>query len=202
MELYILFASIYFSITFSSAFSIRNTPHKWEVVSRIYSSVHASIASVMAILYLITLHTVPYKILLVNSTVYVVFDSVVVFVKRHDIHNDTLLWFHHLLFFFGIYYIGHIPSYMHRVARVMLVEISTIFLNHGWYIYKHNIWGFEKYIVTYLTLFTYAVFRIINLTSMLFHEYLFSLSGTYILLLTLLNYFWFYKIISKSLVSL
>lgn len=197
LELLPFFFSLYGSITLSSAWTIRNTSLKWELVSRIYSSVHACTSSCLSLYYLYSNNYLIYLLLLTNSYTYVIFDMIIVSWKYRHIHNDRLFWFHHIMFLLGLRLFGNTPALHHKVARMLLLEISTICLNHGWFVYKHHIHDIESTVAKILTATTYFVFRILNLTLMVYQETLFSPTGIYILSLTCLNYYWFYKIVSK-----
>ena len=102
-------------------------------------------------------------------------------------------YFHHIISLTGIYFGIDYPIYL---ARGLLTELSTPFLNISWYLKKKK---YTKYIIYHINLIIlYILFficRIVNLSIMIFEiEHYHLLYRCIIYFFTILNYIWFISI--------
>ena len=86
------------------------------------------------------------------------------------------------------------------LAKGLYVELSTIFLNFGWFMIKL---GMQKTMLfninSALLLISYFIFRVVGFTSLFIYEDLPTYIRCLLLPLLLLNYYWFTLLCRKSL---
>ena len=171
-------------------------------ISRIYSNIHAFINILSTVLYLfdiVTIHS--YSILLGLTFSYAIFD-----LKYLIINKDYFLIIHHLLIIMALLPFYNTASldiyYVKTVAMLFLSEMSTIFLNNSWIMIKDNNTHQKSFkINVYLTLFNFLVFRILNITYIIYDVYYTSFYYWIpaIVLLLSININWFRLLILKAI---
>ena len=164
--------------------------HNIEICSRVYSTIHASLAIIGSWVYLYTGSYWVYSITVHNSIAYCLFDfPIILLVERL---RDPLMIFHHAAFLFGLWYFYQ--QHPSSVSRALLMETSTIPLNISWYMYKFNKTGSIFFTTTLICLLvSFFMFRIVGLTlSVIYAPSSFAMYflGT----LLALNTFWFTKL--------
>jgi hypothetical protein len=101
---------------------------------------------------------------------------------------------HHIAAIYGIYY--YIDTHLVLLARIFICEMSSIFLNITWILYKSNHTDHILFKpVGQLTVITYVITRILNFTHLLFTVNVQLFDYYLIIWFTMVNYYWFYKII-------
>lgn len=211
---YIAFSiTLYGSILFSTHHSLdRKNPYFYEIITRIYSSIHAFTSFSLAVMYLLSLNMNIYSLLFANSLIYVITDIMVVYLYRQFIHHDIYLWFHHGLFLTGLSYFTFIdPEYI-KICYCLLTEISTPFLNWSWILYKFpnnkSLWVKEEIMAHSSLIITFFLFRVVNLGNLtystLYQQFIsqsYQISNLvpvgYISSLWILNIYWFSLLIHK-----
>jgi len=198
------FIILYSTITFTSWYSVtKYSPLYWEHISRINSSVHASLATYFSIMLLCSFSNnyANYWLLYSNSLVYLLFDNFLLYYQKHVIHVDKFIVLHHILFLTGLNYAVWVRSDVYILARFLLTEISTPMLNYAWSVYKlpYQHHPLETPLSKFLLFISYLGGRIFNLGHLLlFNSYPFlSLPQFYIVSFFLLNVYWFFKLLSK-----
>lgn len=138
------------------------------------------------------------KINILTAT-YALYDSYRAF-KKKEIQYIV----HHFIMFICVlpmFTLNNHPKYYHYyIARALSSESSTIFLNNCWLLIKNNKLDTSLFKVnSLLTLLCFTFFRIINFTLIIYNIYYLEYYN-YILCalpLTLMNYYWYYKLILK-----
>ena len=166
------------------------------------SSFHAYLSIINSLLYLTNSITINNYLFWSGSSVaYVLFDLPKIIKDR-----EMSMVLHHLIIFAGyspaLLSIKLFPNYYKYVSKLFLAEISTIFLNKSWFLYKlklTNTQKFKKYSVLLLT--TFFIFRVCNVT---YIDYLLYLEGKekywkITIPFTFLNYYWFGKLLRKAI---
>lgn len=109
--------------------------------------------------------------------------------------GTCLFIFHHLAAIYGIYY--YIDTHLVLLARIFICEISSIFLNSTWILYKSNNADHILFKpVGVLTILTYFITRIVNFTHLIFTINIHPHDYYIVIWFTIVNYYWFYKIIN------
>lgn len=171
-------------------------------ISRIYSNIHAFINILFTFLYLFDIVTVnSYSILLGVTFSYAIFD-----LRYLIINKEYFLIIHHLLIIISLlpfYNISNLDIYYIRtVAKLFLSEMSTIFLNNSWMMIKDNNTHKKSFKVNvYLTLLNFLVFRILNISYIMYDVYYttFFCWTPFIALLLSININWFRLLILKAI---
>ncbi len=170
------------------------------LISKIISCIHSFMIIISASLYLTNYASVHTWTNMINITkAYSLFDIFLVFLHRNSFKNDwkeTIV--HHFILFVGTFYIHEYPD---ETARIILAEISNFPLHYCWYLINVGKQKNIKFMISaLLTLLAFTIFRVINLTHMLYcniHN-MDNMSVTCLSLLTLMNYRWYYILVKKA----
>ena len=170
-------------------------------VTKILSSINAIVLFLTSVLYLRNIvsnesfHNASQSYL-----GYLIYDIIIQFADEHMYKNlDKKIILHHILVFFGVY--TYYVRYPYLLAISLLSEVVNPFLYYTIYMYKNEMINTHSGIYKFfsrLTLFLYFVFRLCNFPFILVLLFLAKLYIPFIALLglTVLNYFWFGKMVS------
>ncbi len=213
--IFVLYSSVYLSVIYNSniAEAITPTTYKnkktvYELISYIASTINAFILSMIGLYHCINttddnLHIIDY--IFCGSIGYYISDIIYLFLTSKNYMNNLSFFIHHLMTVsMMVYQVKYTEdkSYFGYVGmRLVLAELSVIPLNYTWYLkntdsnYKMNV----KYVKAFKTVFiVFFVFRIMNYSHLIYKliedEVIYNLMPKCIIVLTLLNYIWFYKI--------
>ena len=178
----------------------------FEYILVLNSSIHAIISSIFSVLYLTEAISEDfYKNTLGISLSYFVYDSINLIKKK-----DYQLLIHHSVVSISLLPLVSdfiteqflVKDYYLYIARFFLSEITTIFLNNSWILYKlkqthTKIFRINTYMLLVLT-FLIRVCFISYLNYIIYLDKLFYFLGLS-LPLTILNYYWFYKLSKKAI---
>lgn len=130
--------------------------------------------------------------------VYTLFDAYLIltnYSKFKNMFNEMI--FHHLILYIIFMYQHINPP---TLAKGLYVELSTIFLNFGWFMIK---WGMQKTMLfninSLILLLSYFIFRVVGFTALFIYEDIPIYAKSIALPLLLLNYYWFTLLCRKSL---
>ena len=183
----------------------KTTNKKMDYVSRVYSSIHAFISSFNSASYLLGYSSLNTFQTGMSFTVSYAFHDILYLIRRPK--TDYAMIVHHALLILGnipylipSFHEGIYSKFDYGIAVLFLAEISTIFLNNSWFLFKNNntkSWHFKFNV--YATLTTYVVFRIITYTYINYMCYLdrYYTFMPFSLCITSFNYYWFYKLLKK-----
>jgi hypothetical protein len=170
-------------------------------ISRVYSNIHALINIVSTFLFLsdiVTIHS--YSVLMGITFSYAIFD-----LRYLILNKDYYLIIHHLLIIISLlplYNKNELDTYYVRtIAMLFLSEMSTIFLNNSWMMIKDKTTHKKSFkINVYLTLLNFLVFRILNISYIIYDVYYskFYYWTPAIILLLSININWFRLLILKA----
>ena len=157
------------------------------------SLLHCIISSLGGVLYLNDFITFDSHQYIVNYSLgYIIYDCIIYTLYNEIKEEQLITYFHHSLFFIGIYYYPYQPFIY---SNLILSELSTIPLNIRWiYSKQNNI--VVKNICSYIFYISFFIFRILNCSYILYslkkniYYYLISI-------FTVLNYYWFYLMTKK-----
>jgi len=178
----------------------------FEHILTLNSSIHALISSICSITYLysyISLDT--YKNTLGFSITYILYDVINLIKKK-----DYQLLLHHIVMLISlsplisnkISSLILVNNYYVYISKFFLSEITTIFLNISWILYKIKKTNTKLFrINTYILLVLTFLIRVCYVTYLNREIYLDNINNFLILTipLTLLNYYWFYRLCIKAL---
>jgi len=184
---------------------LKNTIN-FEYILVLNSSIHAIISSFFSVAYYTELITEDfYKNTLGISLTYFLYDSINLVKKK-----DYQLLLHHLVVSISLVPLispfveknVQVKDYYLYIARFFLSEITTIFLNNSWILYNTKqtytkLFRINTYILLFLT-FIIRVCFITYLNYIIYMDNLINFLGLSIPL-TLLNYYWFYKLSKKAI---
>mgnify|MGYP000358911273 CR=1 FL=1 len=205
------FSILYSSIIFTQTHNlVRHDKYYYESITRVYSTIHAMTSFCIALYYLYFPTNLIYSLLFSNSFVYICLDSVFVYYYKDKIQNDFSLWFHHALFAIGLSIVTYsYPNLYRYIARCLITELSTPFLNWSWKMYKYpyyNSWTIHEELIAHSCLLvTFFISRPVNLFFLIYNfSNLYQNIIPYIFLLSLfvLNCNWFYLLFSKFISSI
>lgn len=125
-----------------------------------------------------------------KQTVYI---SLQYFLYDLIFYVDTIDYvFHHLLFISGTIYFVYTDKYHIGTLFISLNEISSIF-------HSLKILNIKKELTSILLYFSFFIFRISLVTSMLFNKNLDTFSTSFLIMQNGINYYWFLSSIYKKL---
>lgn len=171
----------------------------------IISSLHAIISVGISVLYLF--ETFTEKKYLEYSTISIGYAIYDVNNLRHPKAKNTLfLILHHfILIFCNTWLIVYKVPYVIKIVSLnFLAEVSTPFLNLSMYLYKNNLTKYKFFNVNIFNLTSkilvtsYLFFRIFLLTYLVWETAFYNNLYYFQIGLTVLNYYWFYKILKMS----
>jgi hypothetical protein len=171
-----------------------------EYISRIYSNLHAVFIIYGSLLHLKYGGNIIDKFSSITCG-YAVFDIFRALKKKeYDyIVHHSLIIISNIPFILEQYNFIVLPFFYRQfISLNYLSEISTIFLNICWLLLKNNkknTFLFKSNAI--LTLICFFIFRILNFTYILANLYNYNCLFTLQLVLTSLNYHWFYKLVKK-----
>lgn len=187
-----------------------------KTISLYLSTIHASVSGICALLYCLNI---------VNINVYL---SILYFSKKYfcvdtffgcfiyDVKNFIMYTVHHVLAYFIVkscifiieesYNDGNMNYYDNKIvngiAQSMTAEIPIILLNINYMLYKKNGIVNKKifHILEIIQLILYLIFRVMNYSFMLYHYNNLGYN-IQILVITLMNYVWFYILLKRFFIQ-
>ena len=163
---------------------------------RVISMINGMICYFGTLLYYFNNNILFLKYCLYSSIGYFLVDSY----HLHDLFSinklsGTILFsIHHMYAVYGI--INYSDTHLYLLARIFVCEVTNIFLNITWLMYKtKNNNTFLLKSCGLLTIITYFFTRILNFTHLVFYTALPGSTRSIIFIFTCINYFWFYKIL-------
>jgi len=174
-------------------------------ISYVYSTIHAVIIFLGSLLFLYEyVDTEIYKNFHSFSIGYLIFDSLIV-ASHRNLFKKTwkLTVFHHSIFLYtSLIMKMNVLDLIQQmiVARYILAELSTLFLNAAWFLIHLNMQETIYFkLSTLSTLISYSIVRIYNFTDLTYIVVLsYPLYGSIpAICITLLNYYWFYLLLKK-----
>ena len=175
-----------------------------DTVDLILSSFHALMTVLISLGYLSNIFTQEtYLNLSTFSMGYAIYD--IYFLNFYN-KNNMSITLHHLLMIIGVLGINFYkdPFILKMYALNYISEISTPFLNLSLYLFKNKMT--DKKLLNlnlfntsnFLLLMTYLIFRVLLGTYLIYRTAFYNILSNAQIVLTFLNYFWFYKLIKKS----
>jgi len=181
------------------------------LVSYANSTIHASILSVIVILYLMEIvghiwleNAFRFSIgYLVADIIYLLDDTInydmsIVTIIMMLLHHFLTINYENIIFIIDDNLV-ELARYV--LARSMLSEIAVIPLNYAWYLINtKQINGLKFKIISSITVITYFLSRVVNFTELFYELYMQELYF-YLCIgipIGILNYYWFYKLIMKQ----
>lgn len=170
-------------------------------ISRIYSNIHAFINILSSVLYLLgSISRDSYICLLGFTFSYVIFD-----LRYLIFSKDYPLIMHHVIIIIALTPLFNNERledyYINIIAKLFLSEMSTIFLNNSWMMIKDKNTENNVFLINvYLTLINFFVFRIINISLIVYDVY-YSIYNNWlplILMLQGMNIYWFTLLFKKA----
>ena len=170
--------------------------------SKLISSTHAFITSVISILYMYQYITlIFYRHLIMISIGYAVYDSYNLY--RNSYRDRHILYIHHFFIIVGIVYCDYYLNnqYYKLLSINYLAEISAIFINSTMFLYETQRTHFKLFhISSWLLLISFFFTRILTGLWCIVHIYYLESNMIYFqLILTSMNLYWFGKFIQKYL---
>ncbi len=174
-------------------------------ISYIYGLFHAIYVSLMSIIYLSfyyfsTLSEDFHNYYMSISLAYFLFDLVTILGKK-ELYKamSTKLINHHIIIIIFLFLAK--DTYSYYIARGLLCEIPTIFVDIIWLCHHSNITPQKS--LALLCVYSFAIFRVVNFAEMLLyalyiHQWMYAAMMCYILYI---NIYWLKKIIHKILIN-
>ena len=209
--MYLIFNSIfyyyYYSIIYriilkNNNYLLKNIFNKIELLnyqelsSRIVSSLHSTTIFIYCLLNFNP--TIWYKIRYITIG-YCLYDLEKIYkIPQINKSSGISTYIHHILLLLSVTLFNTNINMLY-LHQILLVEITTPFLNYSWYLYKSNSQKKIKFYICILILLSlFLYYRIIKLT-IIFKLYYNNIGlNIPLLLFILLNYYWFYKLIKIS----
>ena len=214
MGLFVLHNKSHYLLSFNNHYLISNEKKTWKNYSiALLSNIIIGVSSLINIMYRtdnnITLLTEFDKYIYIYSISYFTYDLYNVnFIVKYKNASEYNL--HHILVLYAIIYTLIYKVYSGYIIWFFTTEISTIFLNIRWFLYKckYNNNSFESVITSISVIFTYTLFRIIQLPyaeynfikkydNSLASDYYFYRQVLIFIVMYSLNMYWYYNIIKK-----
>lgn len=196
-----------YSITFYYFFAIILNMYcniRCDVISRITSSINAFIVSYYSLLltlgYTDTETFINVYALMIG---YMINDIFFMFKGlNYNINKALPFLIHHFVVIFSQL---SIRDYTYTYAVASLSEIPTIFLNISWLLMKYNYKGLALKYTGYTLAITYFITRPLIFTGLNIYFYIIKFTNVISIILpmlTILNYYWFYKLYRKIRIEL
>ena len=187
----------------------------YELLSYFISTIHAIILCICGLYYCINYQKIDTDIIdmIFSASIgYYISDIIYLFVTCEKDYKSIITFVtHHIMTISALLYHSNINNIIYKNtatyigARLYLSEFSVIPLNYIWYLkntddnYKLNI----NYITAFEAVFRlFFVFRIINYSDLIRilieKDYIYNPMSITIIILTILNYVWFYKIYKSA----
>ena len=170
-----------------------------------YSGVHAILTALISFMYVYNyLSSITYTTLLAISPAYAIFDIEKILQPQNFVNTKAMLVFHHsmIIFFYILLsrYYSDNETYVYYIALNYLSEITTPLLNLSIFLNKIKMTDNIFFTINSgLLLLSYFVYRIIIPG---FVGYSLYLDGNYFaipqVMLSSMNWFWFYKLCLKA----
>lgn len=166
----------------------------------IYNSLcHASLVSSLSIYYLLKPEDHIYQIISSYSQVYLMIDLLAINYFSELKKYQKIYTIHHILFLLS-YYLVDKDIYKYIICKLLLVEISVIFMDLRIISKFYNCGYLNE--LSYITYITFFIFRIVNMP-ILVYEYYIPLSNIYANYIFIpmysLQLYWFYNMTLKVL---
>lgn len=170
--------------------------------SKLVSSTHAFITSVVSILYMYQyIPLILYRHLIMISIGYAIYDSYNLY--RNSYRDRHVLYLHHFFIIVGIVYCDYYldNQYYKLLSINYLAEISAIFINFTMFLYETNRTHFKLFhLSSWLLLISFFFTRILTGIWCIVHIYYLESKMIYFqIILTSMNFYWFGKFIQKYL---
>ena len=188
-----------------NSFGLNNRDHI-SFISKIISIIHTIYVCTLAKLYLnndISKEIFIEKLVITKA--YLIFDLCIICIYNYGRPDFYPFLIHHLVFLFGLY-TNHLYTYPQHFAIGLLAEITNPFLYFGWFLLKKRWMDNEIFIINALILLSlFFVYRVLNFTKLFIIALLISknhIEHLLMLVITLLNIYWFLKLLEKFVVSI
>ena len=164
----------------------------------IYNSlVHSTLTSTLSIYYLLNPQDYIYQIISNYSKVYLIIDLVAINYYPELKKYKKPYTLHHTIFLLS-YYLVNKDIYKYIICKLLLSEISVIFLDLRFILKFYNLGYLDE--LAYITYIMFFIFRITNMPVIMYNDYisLLNINAHYIFVpMYSLQLYWFYNMSIK-----